>query len=152
MDEINRVGICKDANAIIDVLEEVKADLNGMSGALNYNASSHGMAVKTLKAIAQEVFWLAIEVAVLSRNGAFYTTTYRVMGTYEHEIDCLYDVMEDIQGDEWRDEIYDNIKKLTGLHAPMIRVMENAVIKNWQISEADKARAEREKLERESFP
>lgn len=130
MKEINRVGMCKDACAIIDALEGIENDITGMSRALNYNASSHGMAVKTLKCIAQEIGWLASDVAEIFHNGASFMKAYQTMGAYDFKIENLYDIIEDIQADYWRDEIYDNIKELSGLHAPMIRVMENAVIKH----------------------
>lgn len=130
MNEINTVGMCKDACAIIDALEGIENDIKGMAGWLNYNASSHGMAVKTLKAIAQEIGWLASDVAEIFHNGATFMKAYQTMGAYEFKIENLYDIIEDVQADYWRDEIYDNIEKLGKLYAPMIRVMEKAVIKH----------------------
>ena len=120
----------KEVNAIMDILEEVEHDIKGMSGALNYNASSHGMAVKTLKCIAQEIGWLAEDVAEIFHNGATFMTAYQAMGAYDFQIENLYDIIEDVNSDYWRDEIYDNIKKLSRLYGMMLRVMEGAVIKH----------------------
>lgn len=130
MTEINTVGLSKDVNAIMDTLEEVEHNISGMAGWLNYNASSHGMAVKSLKAIAQEIGWLATDVAEIVHNGATFMRAYQTMGAYEYKIELLYDIRKSIQADYWRDEVGDNIQRLSKLYAPMIRVMSDAVLKN----------------------
>lgn len=130
MTEINTIGLGKDARAIIDALEEIEHDIRGMSGAMEHMTRSYGMALKTLRCIAEEIHWLAEDVAEICLNGASYMKTYQTMGAYDFKIECLYNVRDDVRAGYWRDEVDDNIEKLAGLYAQMLKVMEGAVLKH----------------------
>ena len=130
MTEINTIGLGKDTRAIIDALEEIAHDIREMAGSMNHMSRPYGTALKTLRCIADEIHWLAEDVAEICLNGASYMKTYQTMGAYDFKIECLYNVRDDVRPGYWRDEVDDNIEKLAGLYAQMLKAMEGAVIKH----------------------